>query len=89
MSPNTKSNNVPVVTSPKLTTISTIVEDNGVTQQKIPNGNKKEDVSFKIFNENENIIVTVPDEDKKKFENVKVYIKPTDSLENPKVFIVY
>ena len=82
------SNSVPVVTTPKLMTISTIVEDNGVTQQKIPNDNKKEDISVKIVNENENIIVTVPDEDMKKFENVKVYIKPTDSLENPKVIRV-
>ena len=82
------SNSVPVVTTPKLMTFSTIVEDNGVTQQKIPNDNKKEDISVKIVNENENIIVTVPDEDMKKFENVKVYIKPTDSLENPKVIRV-
>ena len=62
-------------------------ENNVITQQQTTDSIKKEDISFEVNVENENIIVTVPETEKKKFENIKVYIKPTNSLENPKVIL--
>merc|ERR1712096_319033 len=61
IAPETVSNKAPRVTVPRTTTVSTMKENNVITQQQTTDSIKKEDISFEVNVENENIIVTVPE----------------------------